>query len=191
MWSALVRRAKIAADADDAPQPADGSYDATAREFDVDWDGLRATGIVVEGKPPPPPPPLELVRAFVDASLGEYTSRDGAQRALFAVKQRGMPTGFAATVVLEVRGDLKAPTSTCVWMLMPGASTGTVMAVPTGPLREEDVPAPAALRRGGAEITVGALSATGGGGTRGPVTFTFDPSDGSFSSLSSLRGRFS
>ena len=76
----------------------------------------------------------------------------------------------------------KAPTSTCVWMLMPGASTGTIMAVPTGPLREDDVPAPAALRRGGAEITVGALSATGGGGKRGPVTFTFDPSDGSFSS---------
>ena len=182
LWSALVRRARVAADVDDAPQPADGSYDAAAREFDVDWDGLRATGIVVEGKPPPPPPPLELVRAFVDASLGEYASRDGARRALFAAKQRGMPSGFAATVVLEVRGDVKAPTSTCVWMLMPGASTGTIMAVPTGPLREEDVPAPAALRRGGAEITVGALSATGGGGKRGPVTFTFDPSDGSFSS---------
>ena len=136
----------------------------------------------MEGTPPPPPPPLELVRAFVDASLGEYASRDGARRALFAAKQRGMPSGFAATVVLEVRGDVKAPTSTCVWMLMPGASTGTIMAVPTGPLREEDVPAPAALRRGGAEITVRALSATAGGGKRGPVTFTFDPSDGSFSS---------
>ena len=182
MWSALVRRAKIAADADDAPQPADGSYDATAREFDVDWDGLRATGIVVEGKSPPPPPPLELVRAFVESSSGEYVARDGARRSLFAARQRGMPSGFAATIVLEVRGDLEAPTSTCIRMLMPGAATGTIMAVPMGSLPAGDVPAPAALRRGGAEVTVGALSTTGGGGKSGPVTFKFDPSDGSFSS---------
>ena len=182
MWSALVRRAKVAADADDAPQPADGSYDAAAREFDVDWDGLRATGIVVEGKPPPPPPPLELVRAFVESSLGEYVARDGARRSLFAARQRGMPSGFAATIVLEVRGDLDAPTSTAIRMLMPGAAAGTIMAVPMGSLPAGDVPAPAALRRGGAEVTVGALSTTGGGGKNGPVTFKFDPSDGSFSS---------
>ena len=194
LWSALVRRAKTAADVDALPRPLDGSYDATALEFDVDWDGLRATGIVVEGKPPPPPPPLELVRAFVDASLGEYVASgafgdrpdrremSASSRSLFAVKQRGMPSGFAATIVLEVRGDLEAPTSTRVWMLMPGASAGTIMAVPMGSLPAGDVPTPAALRRGGAEVTVGALSTTGGGVKTGPVTFKFDPSDKSFSS---------
>ena len=99
----------------------------------------------------------------------------------FAVRQRGMPPGFAAEISLEIRGDLAAPSSTRVWMLMPGAAAGTVMATPMGACDLDALPPPGALRAGGAEISVGALP-TGAGGDEGPVTFKHDPRDGSFES---------
>ena len=214
LWVSLVRRAKAAADAAGVEPPADGSYDAATLEFDVDWEGLKAAGIVTESKPPPPPPPLELVRAYVDVALGEYdnslqrreTVGGGGgetkdelssaappplalvERSVFTVKQRGMPPGFAATIILEVRGsleggDAKALTNQ-IYMLMPGAAANSVMKVPMGSIPAEDLPQPAALRRGGAEVTVGGLSTSGGGsggrGSSGPVTYRFNPADGSF-----------
>ena len=78
LWRAVIRRAKAAADAAGAGDaPTDGSYDfdPTAIELDVDWDGLAASGISLQGAPPTrPPPPLELVRAYVSLALGEYVS---------------------------------------------------------------------------------------------------------------------
>ena len=193
LWTALIRRAKAAADSAGLEQPSDGSYDATAQEFDVDWEGLRTAGVVTESKPPPPPPPLELVRAYVNAALGEFdnslqreSSAAGAvgddmngggegevdgnlsppsaattelvERSVFTVKQRGMPTGFAATIILEVRGPLEGggdETSVLtnqLYMLMPGAAANTVMKVPMGSIPRDDLPHPAALRRGGTEV---------------------------------------
>jgi hypothetical protein len=84
LWIALVRRAKAAADAAGVTPPADGSYDAAAQEFDVDWDGLRAAGVVTESKPPPPPPPLDLVRAYVDMAVGEFDN---------SLQRRSTPSG--------------------------------------------------------------------------------------------------
>ena len=203
MWVALVRRAKEAADA--AAAYADGAgirrggsdvegVDLTAQAFDVDWDGLRAAGVVTEDRPARPPPPLELVRAYVAAALGEFdngeqTSGSGAKvnavhESVFTVKQRGMPSGFAATVILEVSGPLESSDSGTiknrVCMLMPGAAANTVMKVAMGSIPSADMPSLAALRRGSAEVTVGALPTFAGGA--GPVTYTFDQSDGSFTS---------
>lgn len=187
LWIALMRRAKAAADAAGLKPPAD------AQSFSVDWDGLRAAGVVTESKPPPPPPPLELVRAYVDTALGEFDNSgtkgrgrgqvvdELVERSVFTVKQRGMPPGFAATIILEVRGPLdRGDNQLC--MLMPGTAKNTMMKVRMGSVPPEDLPSPAALRRGGTEVTVGALSTNGGGGGgfSGPVTYTFDPSDGSF-----------
>lgn len=203
LWVALVRRAKEAADA--AAAYADGAgirrggsdvegVDLTAQAFDVDWDGLRAAGVVTEDRPARPPPPLELVRAYVAAALGEFdngeqTSGSGAKvnavhESVFTVKQRGMPSGFAATVILEVSGPLESSDSGTiknrVCMLMPGAAANTVMKVAMGSIPSADMPSLAALRRGSAEVTVGALPTFAGGA--GPVTYTFDQSDGSFTS---------
>ena len=194
LWRAVIRRAKAAADAAGAGDaPTDGSYDfdPTAIELDVDWDGLAAAGISLQGAPPArPPPPLELVRAYVSLALGEYVSVTAVtdeksapkERSAFAVKQRGMPSGFAATVVLEVYGPLdperrgNGATTNAIYMLMPGTSADTVMKVRMGSVEDDELPSPAALRRGGAEVTVGGLSVNGSG----PVTLRLDRNDGSF-----------
>ena len=187
LWRAVIRRAKAAADANAAgspPAPFDESYDCTAAELEIDWDGLAASGISLQGAPPKrPPPPLELVRAYVSLALGEYVSNDGRkERSAFAVKQRGMPSGFAATVVLEVYGPLdperrgNGATTNAIYMLMPGTAADTVMKVRMGSVEDDELPSPAALRRGGAEVTVGGLSVNGSG----PVTLRLDRNDGSF-----------
>ena len=41
---------------------------------------------------------------------------------------------------------------------MPGTASDTVMKVRMGSVDDDELPAPAALRRGGAEVTVGGLS---------------------------------
>ena len=194
LWRAVIRRAKAAADANAAgspPAPLDESYDCTAAELEIDWDGLAASGISLQGAPPKrPPPPLELVRAYVSLALGEYVSVTAVtdeksapkERSAFAVKQRGMPSGFAATVVLEVYGPLdperrvNGATTNAIYMLMPGTSADTVMKVRMGSVEDDELPSPAALRRGGAEVTVGGLSVNGSG----PVTLRYDRNDGSF-----------
>lgn len=198
LWAALVRRAYDAA-------TREGGADAAP--LDVDWEALRLAGLDSgSAKPPPPKPPMALVDAFCAATRGEFVSANtttsatdpssddadaaagdkasSAARTLlstFAVRQRGMPPGFAAEISLEIRGDLAAPSSTRVWMLMPGAAAGTVMATPMGACDLDALPPPGALRAGGAEISVGALP-TGAGGDEGPVTFKHDPRDGSFES---------
>ena len=181
----MIRRAKSASDGSTTPDVSgDESYDAAAAELDIDWDGLAAAGISLQGAPPKrPPPPLELVRTYVSLALGEYVSGDGRyERSVFAVKQRGMPSGFAATVVLEVCGPLEperrgnGATTNAIYMLMPGTASDTVMKVRMGSVDDDELPAPAALRRGSAEVTVGGLSVDGSG----PVTLRFDRNDGSF-----------
>ena len=203
LWAALVRRAHDAASREGG---------ADAAPLDVDWEALRLAGLDSgSAKPKPPKPPMALVDAFCAATRGEFVSamttsessdpsddadatRDASSAArsllsTFAVRQRGMPPGFAAEISLEIRGDLAAPSSTRVWMLMPGAAAGTVMATPMGACDLDALPPPGALRAGGAEISVGGLPTGAGGGdegpggvTAGPVTFTFDPRDGSFES---------
>ena len=185
LWRAVIRRAKSASDGSTTSYSSgDESYDAAAAELDIDWDGLAAAGISLQGAPPKrPPPPLELVRTYVSLALGEYVSGDGRyERSVFAVKQRGMPSGFAATVVLEVCGPLEperrgnGATTNAIYMLMPGTASDTVMKVRMGSVDDDELPAPAALRRGSAEVTVGGLSVDGSG----PVTLRFDRNDGSF-----------
>ena len=205
LWAALVRRAHDAA-------TREGGADAAP--LDVDWEALRLAGLDSgSAKPPPPKPPMALVDTFCAATRGEFVSAnittsatdpsDDADAAAgdkassaapsllstFAVRPRGMPPGFAAAISWEIRGDLAAPSSTRVWMLMPGAAAGTVMATPMGACDVNALPPPEALRAGGAEISVGALPTGAGGGdegpggvTTGPVTFKFDPRDGSFES---------
>jgi hypothetical protein len=43
-----------------------------------------------------------------------------AARSVFRVRQRGMPPGFAATVILEVFGPLVPDAPNALCMLMPG-----------------------------------------------------------------------
>ena len=178
LWRAVIRRAKHAADLEDAP-PCD-AFDATAAELEVDWEGLRLAGVPLEGAPPRPPPPLELVEAYKALALGEFASRDGARRrSCFAVRQRGMPSGFAATVLLEVFGDVddaSRDVTNAVYLLMPGAERNAVMKVRMGCVPLDELPGAAALRRGGAEVTVGALAVGGSA----PETLRHDASDGSF-----------
>ena len=177
LWRAVIRRAKEAADLEDAPLNA--SFDATAAELEVDWEGLKLAGVSLEGAPRrAPPPPLDLVKAYVALALGEFESRDGARkRSCFAVKQRGMPSGFAATVMLEVFGDFESGSAAnAVYLLMPGAEKNAVMKVRCGSVPVDELPCPAALRRGGAEVAVGGLAVQGSA----PVTLRHDASDGSF-----------
>lgn len=180
LWRAVIRRAKHAADLEDAP-PCD-AFDATAAELEVDWEGLRLAGVPLEGAPPRPPPPLELVEAYKALALGEFASRDGARRrSCFAVRQRGMPSGFAATVVLEVFGNPETTETTettenALYLLMPGPERGAVMKVRCGSVPRDEMPSAAALRRGGAEVAVGGLEV----GASAPVTVRHDASDGSF-----------
>ena len=184
LWRTVIRRAKAAADDENAPVSTDGSYDSAAAEMEIDWDGLAAAGISLDAPPTRPPPPLELVKKYVALALGEYVSKDGSSiRSCFAVKQRGMPSGFAASVILEVYGSIEADeregTSSAIYMLMPGTASGTVMKVKMGEVECGDLPNPAALRRGGAEVTVGGLSVDAGGSS-GPVILRLDDKDGSF-----------
>jgi energy-coupling factor transporter ATP-binding protein EcfA2 len=177
LWRAVIRRAKHAADLEDAP-PCD-AFDATAAELEVDWEGLRLAGVPLEGAPPRPPPPLELVEAYKALALGEFASRDGARRrSCFAVRQRGMPSGFAATVVLEVFGNPETTETTenALYLLMPGPERGAVMKVRCGSVPRDEMPSAAALRRGGAEVAVGGLEV----GASAPVTVRHNASDGSF-----------
>ena len=185
LWRTVIRRAKTAADDENAPASTDGSYDSAAAEMEIDWDGLAAAGISLDAPPTRPPPPLELVKKYVALALGEYVSKDGSSiRSCFAVKQRGMPSGFAASIILEVYGSIEADeregTSSAIYMLMPGTASGTVMKVKMGEVECGDLPNPAALRRGGAEVTVGGLSVDAGGSS-GPVILRLDDKDGSFS----------
>ena len=185
LWRTVIRRAKTAADDENAPASTDGSYDSAAAEMEIDWDGLAAAGISLDAPPTRPPPPLELVKKYVALALGEYVSKDGLSiRSCFAVKQRGMPSGFAASIILEVYGSIEADeregTSSAIYMLMPGTASGTVMKVKMGEVECGDLPNPAALRRGGAEVTVGGLSVDAGGSS-GPVILRLDDKDGSFS----------
>mmetsp|Transcript_16036 Transcript_16036/g.39413 ORF Transcript_16036/g.39413 Transcript_16036/m.39413 type:complete len:169 (+) Transcript_16036:431-937(+) len=132
---------------------------------------------------------MELVRAYMTLALGEFASSQRDDRSVFAVKQRGMPPGFAATIILEVCGPLegeaddavtpRSPTTNQLCMLMPGTAANTVMKVRMGSIPAGELPALAALRRGGTEVTVGGLS-TSESAAGGPVTYTFNPSDGSF-----------
>ena len=184
LWRTVIRRAKAAADDENAPASSDGSYDSAAAEMEIDWDGLAAAGISLDAPPTRPPPPLELVKKYVALALGEYVSKDGSSiRSCFAVKQRGMPSGFAASIILEVYGSIEADeregTSSAIYMLMPGTASGTVMKVKMGEVECGDLPNPAALRRGGAEVTVGGLSVDAGG-SNGPVILRLDYKDGSF-----------
>ena len=184
LWRTVIRRAKAAADDENAPASSDGSYDSAAAEMEIDWDGLAAAGISLDAPPTRPPPPLELVKKYVALALGEYVSKDGSSiRSCFAVKQRGMPSGFAASIILEVYGSIEADeregTSSAIYMLMPGTAYGTVMKVKMGEVECGDLPNPAALRRGGAEVTVGGLSVDAGG-SNGPVILRLDDKDGSF-----------
>jgi energy-coupling factor transporter ATP-binding protein EcfA2 len=184
LWRTVIRRAKAAADDENAPASSDGSYDSAAAEMEIDWDGLAAAGISLDAPPTRPPPPLELVKKYVALALGEYVSKDGSSiRSCFAVKQRGMPSGFAASIILEVYGSIEADeregTSSAIYMLMPGTASGTVMKVKMGEVECGDLPNPAALRRGGAEVTVGGLSVDAGG-SNGPVILRLDDKDGSF-----------
>jgi energy-coupling factor transporter ATP-binding protein EcfA2 len=178
LWRAVIRRAKAAADFEKAP--VSDAFDATAAELEVDWEGLRLAGVSLEGAPPRPPPPLELVKKYVATALGEFASRDGKKkRSCFAVKQRGMPSGFAATVLLEVFGDVddaSRDVTNAVYLLMPGAEPNAVMKVRMGRVPLDELPGAAALRRGGAEVTVGALAVGGSA----PETLRHDASDGSF-----------
>ena len=185
LWRTVIRRAKTAADDENNPASTDGSYDSAAAEMEIDWDGLAAAGISLDAPPTRPPPPLELVKKYVSLALGEYVSKDGlSKRSCFAVKQRGMPSGFAASIILEVYGSIEADeregTSSAIYMLMPGTAAGTVMKVKMGEVECGDLPNPAALRRGGAEVTVGGLSVDAGGSS-GPVILRLDDKDGSFS----------
>ena len=185
LWRTVIRRAKTAADDENAPASTDGSYDSAAAEMEIDWDGLAAAGISLDAPPTRPPPPLELVKKYVALALGEYVSKDGLSiRSCFAVKQRGMPSGFAASIILEVYGSIEADeregTSSAIYMLMPGTASGTVMKVKMGEVECGHLPNPAALRRGGAEVTVGGLSVDAGGSS-GPVILRLDDKDGSFS----------
>ena len=185
LWRTVIRRAKTAADDENNPASTDGSYDSAAAEMEIDWDGLTAAGISLDAPPTRPPPPLELVKKYVSLALGEYVSKDGlSKRSCFAVKQRGMPSGFAASIILEVYGSIEADdregTSSAIYMLMPGTASGTVMKVKMGEVECGDLPNPAALRRGGAEVTVGGLSVDAGGSS-GPVILRLDDKDGSFS----------
>lgn len=103
LWRTVIRRAKAAADDENAPASSDGSYYSAAAEMEIYWDGLAAAGISLDAPPTRPPPPLELVKKYVALALGEYVSKDGSSiRSCFAVKQRGMPSGFAASIILEV-----------------------------------------------------------------------------------------
>lgn len=184
LWRTVIRRAKTAADDENAPASTDGSYDSAAAEMEIDWDGLAAAGISLDAPPARPPPPLELVKKYVALALGEYVSKDALSiRSCFAVKQRGMPSGFAASIILEVYGSIEADeregTSSAIYMLMPGTASGTVMKVKMGEVECGDLPNPAALRRGGAEVTVGGLSVDAGGSS-GPVILRLDDKDGSF-----------
>ena len=184
LWRTVIRRAKTAADDENAPVSTDGSYDSAAAEMEIDWDGLAAAGISLDAPPARPPPPLELVTRYVSLALGEYVSKDGSsKRSCFAVKQRGMPSGFAASVVLEVYGSIEADeregTSSAIYMLRPGTASGPGMKVKMGGVECGDLPNPAALRRGGAEVTVGGLSVDAGGSS-GPVILRLDDKDGSF-----------
>ena len=185
LWRTVIRRAKTAADDENNPASTDGSYDSAAAEMEIDWDGLAAAGISLDAPPTRPPPPLELVKKYVALALGEYVSKDGSSiRSCFAVKQRGMPSGFAASIILEVYGSIEADeregTSSAIYMLMPGTASGTVMKVKMGEVECGHLPNPAALRRGGAEVTVGGLSVDAGGSS-GPVILRLDDKDGSFS----------
>ena len=185
LWRTVIRRAKTAADDENNPASTDGSYDSAAAEMEIDWDGLATAGISLDAPPTRPPPPLELVKKYVALALGEYVSKDGLSiRSCFAVKQRGMPSGFAASIILEVYGSIEADeregTSSAIYMLMPGTASGTVMKVKMGEVECGDLPNPAALRRGGAEVTVGGLSIDAGGSS-GPVILRLDDKDGSFS----------
>ena len=45
LWRTVIRRAKAAADDENAPASSDGSYDSAAAEMEIDWDGLAAAGI--------------------------------------------------------------------------------------------------------------------------------------------------
>lgn len=181
LWVSVIRRAKAASDA--ANKPASDTYDATAAEFEVDWRGLEAAGISLEGAPKRPAPPLELVNKYVSLAVGEYVSTDNKhKRSIFTVKQRGMPSGFAATIVLEVNGSIEENErdenmDAQLYMLMPGTSQNTVMKMNMGSVPVDELPIPEALRRGGAEVTVGGLGVSGSG----PATLSFDTSDGSFS----------
>ena len=74
----------------------------------------------------------------------------------------------------ERRGN--GATTNAIYMLMPGTASDTVMKVRMGSVDDDELPPPAALRRGGAEGTVGGLSVNGSG----PVTLRFDRNDGSF-----------
>ena len=185
LWRTVIRRAKTAADDENNPASTDGSYDSAAAEMEIDWDGLAAAGISLDAPPTRPPPPLELVKKYVSLALGEYVSKDGlSKRSCFAVKQRGMPSGFAASIILEVYGSIEADeregTNSAIYMLMPGTASGTVMKVKMGEVECGDLPNPAALRRGGAEVTVRGLSVDAGGSS-GPVILRLDDKDGSFS----------
>ena len=185
LWRTVIRRAKTAADDENNPASTDGSYDSAAAEMEIDWDGLAAAGISLDAPPTRPSPPLELVKKYVSLALGEYVSKDGlSKRSCFAVKQRGMPSGFAASIILEVYGSIEADeregTNSAIYMLMPGTASGTVMKVKMGEVECGDLPNPAALRRGGAEVTVRGLSVDAGGSS-GPVILRLDDKDGSFS----------
>ena len=94
---------KHAADLEDAP-PCD-AFDATAAELEVDWEG-RGRGRPAGGR-------AAAAAAAAGAGRGVQSARARrvcqpgrrARRSCFAVRQRGMPSGFAATVVLEVFGN--------------------------------------------------------------------------------------
>jgi hypothetical protein len=89
-----------------------------------------------------------------------------------------MPSGFAATVVLEVFGNPETTETTenALYLLMPGPERGAVMKVRCGSVPRDEMPSAAALRRGGAEVAVGGLEV----GASAPVTVRHDASDGSF-----------
>ena len=79
----------------------------------------------------------------------------------------------------SIEADEREGTSSAIYMLMPGTASGTVMKVKMGEVECGDLPNPAALRRGGAEVTVGGLSVDAGG-SNGPVILRLDDKDGSF-----------
>ena len=80
-------------------------------------------------------------------------------------------------MMLEVFGDFESGSAAnAVYLLMPGAEKNAVMKVRCGSVPVDELPCPAALRRGGAEVAVGGLAVQGSA----PVTLRHDASDGSF-----------
>jgi hypothetical protein len=72
--------------------------------------------------------------------------------------------------------DASRDVTNAVYLLMPGAERNAVMKVRMGCVPLDELPGAAALRRGGAEVTVGALAVGGSA----PETLRHDASDGSF-----------